>query len=82
LFHCLLIKSLGTQVFPALVFDCADGVINLSIEENNLRYKLKLRDEPRVSKIVYLDDCQINLILLKTPIKKEEENKKSGSQMT
>lgn len=56
LFHCLLLKAEGPRVYDALVFDVDGQHAHVSIEEINQHHKIKLTDDPRISKTEFFPE--------------------------
>ena len=56
LFHCLLLKEEGPKVFDCLIFDVDSQSISVFIDEINLHYVLKLKDDPRVEGTMHFDE--------------------------
>lgn len=56
LFHCLLLKQEGPQVFNSLVFDVDAQSISIYIEEINIHHTLKLKDDPRVERTEFFGE--------------------------
>ena len=48
LFHCLLLKAEGPRIYDCLVFDVEAMAISVYIQEINIHYNLKLKDDDRV----------------------------------
>ena len=75
MFHCLLLKSEGQKVFNTLCFDCdMTGNINIFIEEVNMHYKLHLRDDPRISSVIFFEEHLVLAAYIR-PIKTASEIK-------
>ena len=56
LFHCLLLKREGPQVFNSLIFDLDAQSISIYIEEINVHQTLKVRDDPRIDKTEFFGE--------------------------
>jgi DIS3-like exonuclease 2 len=55
LFHCLLLKQQGPQVFESLVFDVESQAIAVYIHEINIHHLIKLKDDPRIENTTYFE---------------------------
>jgi hypothetical protein len=53
----LLLKQQGIRAFETLLFDMdASGNIVVYIDEVNLHYKIKLRDDPRIDSVIFFEE--------------------------
>lgn len=56
LFHCLLLKEEGPKVFECLIFDVDSQSISIYIDEINIHYVLKMKDDSRVDSTMFFDE--------------------------
>ena len=55
LFHCLLLKQQGAQVFESLIFDVESQAISVYIHEINIHHVIRLKEDPRVESTTYYE---------------------------
>ena len=56
LFHCLLLKQEGPQVYNSLIFDLDAQSISIYIEEINVHQTLKVKDDPRIDRTEFFGE--------------------------
>ena len=67
LFHCLLIKEQGPRAYECLVFDLDHQSISVYIDQINIHYNLKLKDDERVESVMHFEeDLKVACIFKKT----------------
>jgi hypothetical protein len=51
-----MLKSNGVKVFETLLFDMDHGSISIYLDEVNMHYKLRLRDDSRIDSLVFFEE--------------------------
>ena len=68
LFHCLWLKQEGPKVFECLIFDVDARSISVYIDQINIHYVLKLKDDSRIESTMLFDDELKIACTLKRPL--------------
>ena len=68
LFHCLLLKEEGPRVYECLVFDVEAMSISVYIQEINIHYNLKLKDDDRVESTLPFEEELKVACIFKKPV--------------
>jgi exoribonuclease R len=56
LFHCLLLKEHGQRVYESLIFNIENDKIGIYIDELNMHFNIKLRDDPRIDQTTFFEN--------------------------
>ena len=56
LFHCLLLKKKGIQVFECLIYDIDPQYLHVFLEEFNTYLKIRIMDDPRFESTFFYED--------------------------
>jgi DIS3-like exonuclease 2 len=68
LFHCLILKDFGHQVYDALITDVDYGSIGFYIHDLNMHFTYKLRDDKRIDELTFFEDDLIMAVNFKKPL--------------
>ena len=75
MFHCLLLKNQGgVKVCESLIFDIDSQFLHIQIEDFNLQYKLRVKDDPRIDSTVFFEDSLKLVASLKSKMKRVSAN--------